>query len=464
VIPSAKKNVTETQRIAVDVVEPGGRKRRGWEHCRIGEHVEFDTVRLETYCFANWEAVIFDAMLVAAAIEFADRSKARRSSKWAREIELRIPVHDPDRWNDRRVLTALLHALDFLTGDRWSIAFHARMRPADQPRQGLLDLPEGLSAVMPFSDGLDSRIVADLMGREIGNAFVRVRLGSKISDAQSPSGRRYPFTSIPYRVRPSRRDFRESSARSRGFKFALISGLAAYLGKAAQVIVPESGQGALGPALIAVGQSYEDYRSHPLFTEKMEEFLAALFGHKVRFQFPRLWYTKGETLRKFVEEFDDHLWTATWSCWQQTRQVSVNNKKRQCGICAACMLRRMSVYAAGMTEAKSIYVWENLCASSFQKGAAPSFPEKKITKKMRDYAIAGALHLDHLAALPASPANRGHLELQSFQLSRSLGLPEKDVRAKIDRLLTQHGNEWKGFLHSIGEKSFVSQWAIHGNL
>ena len=123
---SEKKNVMEIPRIAVDVVEPGGRKRRGWEHCQIGENIEFDTARLETYCFANWEPVIYDAMLVAAAVEFADRSKPRPALKWDREMELSIPVHDPDRWNDGRVTEALQNALDFLTGDRWAISFHAR--------------------------------------------------------------------------------------------------------------------------------------------------------------------------------------------------------------------------------------------------------------------------------------------------------------------------------------------------
>jgi hypothetical protein len=461
---SDKKN-RMTPRIAVDVIESGGQKRRGWLHCQIGENIKFDTAHLETYCFANWESVIYDAMLVAAAVEFGDRSTARPAWKWDREIKLRIPVHDPDRWNDRRVLDALHDALDWLTGDHWKISFYGRSRPADQPRQGLLPLPEGLSAVMPFSDGLDSWIVAGIMAQEMGNKLIRVRLGSKTADAKSLSHQRHPFTSIPYRVRPDGRDFRESSSRSRGFKFALISGLAAYLGKAGEVIVPESGQGALGPALVTVGQSYEDYRSHPLFTERMEKFLAALFHHQVRFLFPRLWYTKGETLTKFVNECKDlSLWAGTWSCWQQTRQVSVDKKKRQCGICAACMLRRMSVHAAGLVESKSTYVWEDLKASTFHRGAAPSFAEGKITRKMRDYAIAGSLHLDHLAGLPSSLANRSQLELHSFQLSRSLGLPEPDVRTKIDRLLAQHGNEWKNFIHSLGNNSFVSQWAIHGNL
>ncbi len=37
---------------------------------------------------------------------------------------------------------------------------------------------------------------------------------------------------------------------------------------------------------------------------------------------------------------------------QSARQVSVNGHKRQCGICAACMLRRQSVHASDLSEVK----------------------------------------------------------------------------------------------------------------
>jgi len=172
----------------------------------------------------------------------------------------------------------------------------------------------------------------------------------------------------------------------------LISGLAAYLTKAGQVIVPESGQGALGPALVTVGQGCEDYRSHPLFTEKMERFLEALLHHKVRFRFTQLWLTKAETLRKFVDECKDgSSWAGTWSCWQQTRHVSVAGKKRQCGICAACLLRRLSVHGAGLSEPKETYVWENLSAASFEAGAAELFLPQKEKFYRSGY---GSSHLD----------------------------------------------------------------------
>ena len=180
----------------------------------------------------------------------------------------------------------------------------------------------------------------------------------------------------------------------------------------------------------------------------------------MRFRFTQLWLTKAETLRKFVDECKDgSSWAGTWSCWQQTRHVSVAGKKRQCGICAACLLRRLSVHGAGLSEPKETYVWENLSAASFEAGAAGSFARKKVTTALRQYAIAGALHLDHLAQLRKSPANSGMLSLCAFHLGQSLGLAESDVRSKLDRQLAQHEKEWKDFMDSLGRTSFLSNWA-----
>ena len=443
----------------VHVVERSAPARSGWVSCQIGKNVAFSTARLETYCVTQWEPIVYDALLVAAAVEFADRTQRRPTMSWGRDLQLIIPVHDRDRWNGKRVIDTMHDVLNFLTGDRWQISFHERRQTLSAPAQGQFNLPAAVCAVIPFSDGLDSRCVAGLLGREMGDGLVRVRLGSKTCDGKNLLRQRQPFTSIPYRVQPGKRSFVESTARSRGFKFALVSGLAAYLTKAGQVIVPESGQGALGPALVTVGQGYEDYRSHPLFTERMERFLEALLHHKVRFSFTQRWQTKAETLRNFVTECPDGAsWAGTWSCWQQTRQVSVDKKKRQCGICAACLLRRLSVHAAGLAEPKETYVWENLPAPTFEAGVALSFPRKKITKAMREYAIAGTLHLDHLADLADDAANEGMLGLSAFQLSKSLGLAEADVQAKLHRLLFQHKTEWKDFMSSLGQDSFLGNW------
>ena len=301
------------------------------------------------------------------------------------------------------------------------------------------------------------------MEQEHKHNLIRVRLGARFLSSAPSRRSPHPFAMVPYRVRYGCERSAESSARSRGFRFALLSGIAAYLSRASLVIVPESGQGALGPVLVPVGQAYEDYRSHPLFTDRMNAFLSALFEHNVDYAYPRLWYTKAETLAAFIDTSTDrNIWTHTRSCWQGHRHASVLGGLRQCGICAACMLRRMTLHTIGATEDKATYIWEDLTADRFQDGAVKGFRKAEPKGAQYEHAVAGTLHLDHLAGLLESIPNRHPLEKQVHQLSRSLALPEQDVQHKLERLLKQHGLEWNNFVQSLGAPSFVAQWASGG--
>lgn len=454
----------ERPSINVEVFEAGARARarKGWYRCEIGTNLEFSTDRAESYFFAQWEPVYFDTLLVAAAVEFCDRVRARPASGWRRDIELKLPVHEPDRWNAQEVNRSLTDALEFLTGDAWQITFRGRKESEPAPRQGNFALTSDVTTVIPFSDGLDSLAVAGIKSRELGSKLVRVRLSSRSIASERAGRRREPFTLVPFSVREGDHTFHESSMRSRGFKFAILSGLAAYLAKADQVIVPESGQGALGPTLVPVGQAHVDYRSHPLFTSRMEKFLDALLHYRIHYVFPQIWSTKGETLRKFVDECKDACssdWVSTRSCWQQSRQVSVDHRKRQCGICAACMLRRQSVHAAGLVEPQDAYVWEDLSASEFESGAAALFRRSRITPALRDYAVAGILHLDHMAAIRHSPASASTLAVRASRLGQVCDIPEAEAQQRLVRMLQQHETEWKNFVSSLGPNSFVRRWA-----
>ena len=440
----------------VDVVEAGACVQPHWIGCEIGKNLQFDTESLEAYCLADRDARVYDAFVVAAAVEFCDRTKARPSTGWGRELTLRVPVHDPGHWSSSAVSRTLHDALTFLTGDRWRVSFVGRKMRVPSLSQGKFDFPDDPCAVMPFSDGLDSYVVAKLTERRLGHRLIRVRLGSK---PQRQDRTQVPFASVPYSVHSDKPRLIETSVRSRGFKFALISAIAAYLSQAQQIIVPESGQGVVGPALVPVGQIYEDYRCHPRFTGYMETFVLALFGHKVRYAYPRLWCTKGETLAEFLGRYPGDMgWKDTRSCWQQQRQVSVSGRFRQCGICAACLLRRMSIHAVGSSEDTETYVWENLSAVRFEEGAAPAFKNKQPKGALYEYAIAGTRHLDDLANLLGSGTDQTSLDQQSFWLSRSLKIPEEETRARLERLLGQHKEEWKNFIESLGPKSFVTQW------
>jgi hypothetical protein len=189
----------------------------------------------------------------------------------------------------------------------------------------------------------------------------------------------------------------------------------------------------------------------------MANFLKALLGGEFRFEFPRLWFTKGETLQEFVSGNGSPVngWAKTRSCWQDNRHVSVNRHRRQCGICAACMLRRMSVHAAGLTEPAETYIWEDLRIGSFEEGAAQGF--NKIDAQ-RDYAIAGTLHLDHLASLQHSKVHDHRLDVSAYQLARLLKAPKDHIRNRISKLLGQHEKEWNAFMEYLGPNSFVTKW------
>lgn len=435
--------------VKVVVVEPGQRVPRGATGCVIGRHLDFSTRHLESYCLSSWKPLLFDALLVAAAVEFCDRIQKRPRLGWGRHIRLRIPVHDLGHWSQSTVQNRLMDALCLLTGDDWHISFVQRRKSEEPPPQGLLEMPQDITAVIPFSDGLDSKIVGALSERERPKQVIRVRLGTKVRRKGQP------FTSVPYDVNTGHSGG-ETSMRSRGFKFATVSAVAAYMVGASEVIMPESGQGALGSVLVPVVHGYGDYRNHPLFAERMELYLSALFGQAIRFVFPRLWFTKGETLRTYMQGGDDEKCLETRSCWQQSRHASADNRRRQCGICAACMLRRLSIHAAQLHENPDKYIWCKLSAPTLEAGAATQFD--KITKAMQQYAIAGTLHLDHLAALRRSPLHAASLRRHAAHLGRTQKLETPEAEKRLNRLLDQHRREWSAFVNALGSRSFVAQW------
>lgn len=449
---TASAHMKADQPFAVDVLERGVAVRDGAEAAVIGEAIQLSTEGLETYFFSHWRPELFDLLVVAAAAEYCDAAKARSTVSWARRFDVRVAVHDVNLWSAPPVKAALEDVLSFLTGDTWTFGFDARSHSAERVRQATLELPPGAKAIMPYSDGLDSRAVHALTAHAEG-AFelVRVRLGSVGVDEPRRERRRAAFTLVPYRVQVPMR--KESSARSRGFKFAVVTGVAAQISDVKRIVVTESGQGAFGPMMAVSGQIYPDYRVHPLFTVRVEQLFKALVGSSARYEYPRLWSSKGETLAEAAALPNPPSWTDTRSCWQQSRHCSVDGRRRQCGICAACMLRRMSMFTAGLAEPADAYVWENLSAPTFEGGAAEGFTE--ITTALRDHAVAGVLHMDHLADLATSQSSVRAVRRVARETAEALQEDPVEVERNLRALLARHAAEWRQFLGSLSPQSFV---------
>lgn len=447
----------EEDAILVDALEEGMPCRDGAGAATIGPVINLSTAGLESYFYKKWRAELVDFLVIAAAVEYCDLSVRRPGLGWARSFDLRVAVHDLKRWEAAGVNDALIDALTFLTGDRWSLSFTKRSQRARPVNQGSFEYPVQDRIVMPYSDGIDSRAVSAIVNDAEGGGIVRVRLGSKGADARSLDPVERRFMTVPYKVRLERRQRVESTARSRGFKFAVITGIAACLAGVERIVVTESGQGALGPVLATLGQAYPDYRVHPAFTRRIEHLFAKLSGETVRYEYPRIFDTKGETIEAAGKLEIPPSWKNTRSCWQNSRQVAFDGKLRQCGICAACMLRRLSMHAAGVVEPASNYIWENLSASKIADGAVPGFA--LMTNALENHAIAGILHLDHLAALAYSDLHRRSISRVARETAEALAIDDDEAEKKILSLLARHRAEWLAFQESLGSESFVSQIA-----
>jgi len=436
--------------VRIDATDAGATARCGRTRFDLSRDFRLVPAGLESYAFASWQPVHYDAMVVAACIEFADRSSARPRHGWAREFQIRVPVHDVERWRDRSVVSTLTAVLQHLTGDAWKFDFVRSRTGAPIPDAEVLALQFETKAVIPFSDGLDSCAVAGLVGHDIGNRLLRVRMGSKAIGRPTRRDRE-PFAQVPYSVRAEG----EASARSRGFKFAMIAAIAASLCDADEIIIAESAQGVFGPALATTAHAYADYRSHPLFTSKMTTFLGSLFKRSFRFSFPRLWHTKAETLREYARIANESALRSTRSCWMSQRLSSVEGVHRQCGVCAACMLRRLSLQAAGIAEDPRTYVCENLHAPSLDVSAAPTF--RHLTKAFRAYAFAGSQHLFQVAAL-AHPSMRGTLARHAVLVAECLDQSCDATKDLLASVLERHCAELDCFLNHLGPQSFVNRW------
>jgi len=440
----------------VDVVHDTRSVRRSRVACVVGHDIRFLPDALESYRSKEWTPLAYDVMLVAAVVEFCDRSKPRGTIQWERAFHVRLPVHDVNRWTRNEVQTELRIALHILTGDAWSFEFVLTDCPHSAPLQSRFAFPMNSDTIVPYSDGLDSRAVAAVIERERPGDTIPVRVGTKKPKRSELANETGAFAYVPFTVTPLKPKHAESSGRSRGFKFAILSGLAAYLAGAKKIIVPESGQGTLGPILARAGQTHPDRRTHPQFTMKMARLFELLFERGIAFEHPVLWLTKGQSLRRYRSiKPDELIWQTTRSCWQDARTTTVDKVVRQCGICAACMLRRTSLHAAGYAEPEANYVCSDLAASDYAKANA-----RKVTKRQRDYAIAGVLHMDHLADLACPDRGRAAINREASLLARVLDGSVDAYEGRILRLLEAHRDEWFAFVRSYGDQSFLRQWAV----
>lgn len=323
-----------------------------------------------------------DLLVVAAHVHAADTRISRveqSQDSWTREIRLVIPVSDPARWAG--AVPTLVKALNFLTGDRWTIGFRARpprfATIAQEAPPTLIAPP--FDSVSLFSGGLDSLIGAiDLL--EVGSTPLLVSHFGEgaTSDAQSKlfAGLKTHYAKSSFERLRVGMTFvdglvedvgSENSTRGRSFLFFALGVFAGTgLGKAFILRVPENGLIALNVPLDPLRLGSNSTRTtHPYYIARWNELLAEL-GVNGRIENPYWEKTKGEMTSSCGNQaLLTTLASDSLSCSSPTKGRWQGLGIEHCGYCLPCLIRRAALDGAwGAGEDKTTYTVSDLRAKT----------------------------------------------------------------------------------------------------
>jgi 7-cyano-7-deazaguanine synthase in queuosine biosynthesis len=409
----------------------------------LGRDIRISSEKIANYCVTDHEPVYEDLVTLVESMAYWDRRIARRrTGGWTRELPIQIPAFEHAQFQRTAVLEALADAALFLTGDQWSFDFTARKR-APPSRQGAFPLSSGtIRHVIPFSDGLDSFAQVQLSVREHGrDAVLLVRAGLS-RDRTFPKLRRLRVPRKFHGVR-----LREVSYRTRPLVFYTLAAISALMTGADAVVIGESGQGAIGPACLPFADEWWFRSAHPAFVERWSNFLRLVLGRPIRFEQPQLWKTKGEVLANLRAEGLLAGWEWTSSCCTRPND---RHGHQGCGICGGCLLRTVSAHSADIAvpaevNAFNVYAPEDVVRHR-------NGQEKPMASSDRAVAVRAIAAMADFARLVDSPD--GALAVQREAQLIGPTNPEA-TQTKLLRLLERHRAEWRAFVDSLPERSWV---------
>lgn len=307
-----------------------------------------------------------DLAILAATVIGADTRISRTTDSqdsWTREIDLYIPVSEPDVWSENASL--IERTLRFLTGDHWRIEFRARQKNMES----LIDRPPELvgatfDSVCLFSGGLDSFVGAIDLLAEGKNPILVSHYRDASTKSQEICAKRLGHTygdMGPRHVRANvgfdKNDMpglgSETTTRGRSFIFFALASLAASsLNGTTPLYVPENGLISLNVPLdpLRLG-AWSTRTTHPFYMARWQDLLDNL-GINAKLLNPYRFKTKGEMLSECKNQsFLKKNISITISCSSVTKGRWKGLPPGHCGHCTPCLIRRASVIAAFGSDA-----------------------------------------------------------------------------------------------------------------
>lgn len=433
--------------IRIRVTEPGTRtKTPGYQ---LGTDIRINERDLEAYCWQRMAKADVDLLAIVGAVALADRrSRRRRSTQWARRFRLELPVHEPDLWE--AVGAQLSELLQWLTGDVWEFGFRARRRPDSALQLYLPSSAEPPDLVISYSGGLDSFAHACRVASQGKRALLVTTWHTGLPRVR-PRGLEYDHVRVPIHLRAGHE--REQTYRTRPFVYFSAAALAAKMRGARSVVVPEPGQGAIGPSLVPFGNEHPYRGTHPGFTSRLQSLLNQMWGSGApSFSHPNIWMTKSMLVRVAMVDTDsEERWKLTRSCSRhisRTKGLGAAEDTQQCGVCGNCLLRRVALTVNGLNEGP--YFWKDLRASELQ-ACRGSVQTTKTDREVATYAI---LDIENLARVAVDKPGMV-VATAMHEIAQALGLHSDQIEKNFKDLINAHSDEWRTFIERLPESSWL---------
>jgi hypothetical protein len=368
-------------------------------HPEQGDHLVSywrDEARLSSPYGHTLSPLLADLREIATAIAIADRLSRRPIKKrganstgawrgWSRTFSLRIGVCRPEFWSNPAVLARLIDVATWMTEDTWNFSF-ARFNQREQQQSTLFVAPPSTGQVVLYSGGLDSFAgVATLLHRDptaqimllsaVHNRLLpvldrQILLLRKafpnhhIQHAHLPFYRR-SIQEIGQQLQGSNVHVREEiSQRARGLLFWSNGVAEAWAMGATSVLSCENGIGALNlPMNWRQLGSQHSRATHPRTVMLINRLLETIPDLAIRCSLPFLFTTKAELCRILPTARLVAGCAATVSCdsFPQREKSPVPGTEIHCGTCTSCILRRQSLFAAGLAAEDTVPYRQDVC-------------------------------------------------------------------------------------------------------
>jgi 7-cyano-7-deazaguanine synthase in queuosine biosynthesis len=327
------------------------------------------------------DPVSLDLCEIAAYVYMGDKAVSRgKYEKWTRNLSWIVPVREPERWNS--VKDILTNTISTLSGDNVRFTFVPRSKPKDAAKSRLkktkpssplavTKVPESDCSCL-FSGGLDSFAgAAYLIDREerrplfashCANGELKNKQIDLMNVIENKFGQnfhhfQYWVTSKRNQNTPHKYVRQENSHRARSFLFMSFATVAAASRGLSDIFICENGVLSLNvPISDARKGSRSTRHAHPLYLFHFNQLINALYERKFNVQNPFSLQTKGEEIALLKTLSLESAIKDTVTCWGYPNQTCRYKYSNHCGYCIPCVVRRVSLIAAGMEECDDQYV------------------------------------------------------------------------------------------------------------